>query len=893
MKTKIKILARVLLLAGMCFFFNKASAQTTIYPTPFGIPLPVHDVIQSAKHIQTIMGGPSGTPSTSTTLNACGINTESPQFKLDVMGDADTNDINIGCALCTPVNSGGYRIGGNQVLYTDGDPTSIFVGAQAPVSPSYIFTAGLNSCLGYGVCPNLGIGHSNTLIGGYAGNHIVNGRDNTYLGDSAGFSDTNGLYNVMIGFECGASNTGTAYPEGDYNTMCGYICGFSNVHGYANSYYGKAAGYYNNGSENCMFGGHAGNGESGSMVDSNVFMGNYSASAIVKGNNNVIVGNHAGSRTGYYDSIPSYYNVFVGGYSAQLGYGGGYDITLGFGSDAYSGSTYGPVNNAVAIGANALVLNNNKFILGNNAQDVGIGMSGMSSGPSNRLEISYFSDTSASQPCSSFSSTFNDTLCNKAGNQTGASGLQFRDLTKASVPWVYDSNSGFLTVDDSGNVVLMYPPTGAEGRIGTCASPNIISAGDGGFDLATNNANFYFLGNGSSSANVQTVLIGYPCKATPTAKLNVRQASGANNTVGEYITNTDLGTGVYGSPRPIIGIVSQMPFNTSYYDVAGWFQVEHTSPSFPLNNQGYAIFVPGISDEGKYISQGTVDIGYPFATDMPDFLLDVNGYGRTLAGMIPSDSILKTNVSPFSYGLKTIRNLNPVSYQYNGIGGFETSNKYIGLIAQNLQRNEPMGVIHSTIIKDSISHDTASILNIYEEAVMYTAVNAIKQLDSAVSPKLPLILHDSVIIQQQQRTIDSLVNALQGIQTCLTTLCSNNHSPVHLNGGNGGSGDSSSAITNVQSILLSASVNAPLLYQNIPNPFSVGTKINYYLPEGTIGATLVFYDTYGNQMKTVELSQTGNGTLNITPDNLTAGIYSYSLIVNNTVIDTKRMILQK
>ncbi len=46
-------------------------------------------------------------------------------------------------------------------------------------------------------------------------------------------------------------------------------------------------------------------------------------------------------------------------------------------------------------------------------------------------------------------------------------------------------------------------------------------------------------------------------------------------------------------------------------------------------------------------------------------------------------------------------------------------------------------------------------------------------------------------------------------------------------------------------------------------------------------------------MKQVQLSQTGNGTLNITPENLTSGIYSYSLVVNNKVIDTKRMILQK
>ena len=56
---------------------------------------------------------------------------------------------------------------------------------------------------------------------------------------------------------------------------------------------------------------------------------------------------------------------------------------------------------------------------------------------------------------------------------------------------------------------------------------------------------------------------------------------------------------------------------------------------------------------------------------------------------------------------------------------------------------------------------------------------------------------------------------------------------------------------------------------------------------------MVFIDSYGNQLKVVTLSGSGNGTLNVAPDNLAAGIYSYSLVVNNKVIDTKRMILQK
>lgn len=128
--------------------------------------------------------------------------------------------------------------------------------------------------------------------------------------------------------------------------------------------------------------------------------------------------------------------------------------------------------------------------------------------------------------------------------------------------------------------------------------------------------------------------------------------------------------------------------------------------------------------------------------------------------------------------------------------------------------------------------------------------------------------------------VDSLTNIIQNMQTCLNQIC-------------GATGANNGAPASVQTIALN-NTNAPLLYQNTPNPFGTGgTKINYYLPEGTMGATLVFYDTYGNPIKTVQLSQTGNGTLNITSDNLSSGIYSYSLIVNSNIIDTKKMVLQK
>ncbi|HTA26764.1 MAG TPA: hypothetical protein VK809_03180, partial [Bacteroidia bacterium] len=181
-------------------------------------------------------------------------------------------------------------------------------------------------------------------------------------------------------------------------------------------------------------------------------------------------------------------------------------------------------------------------------------------------------------------------------------------------------------------------------------------------------------------------------------------------------------------------------------------------------------------------------------------------------------------------------------------------------------------------------------------AVDYNQFAAI--LTAGFQEQMQIAYTDSIKQKQTndslRNTLDSLRAAFKSIQSCLTQLCNNGHGANrHNGGGSGNSGDSNATILNTQDVTLSALANAPLLYQNIPNPFNTATKINYYLPVGTQGASIVFYDTYGNKIKTVELNQTGNGTLNITPDNLTSGIYSYSLVVNGNVVDTKRMLLQK
>ncbi|WP_157766075.1 T9SS type A sorting domain-containing protein, partial [Aquimarina aggregata] len=86
--------------------------------------------------------------------------------------------------------------------------------------------------------------------------------------------------------------------------------------------------------------------------------------------------------------------------------------------------------------------------------------------------------------------------------------------------------------------------------------------------------------------------------------------------------------------------------------------------------------------------------------------------------------------------------------------------------------------------------------------------------------------------------------------------------------------------------------NIPILYQNIPNPFNETSTIRYYLPEGTLDASMIFSTMTGQVFSKVALTQTGEGELNITSSGLAQGTYFFTLYVGRTKIDTKKMVIK-
>jgi len=346
------------------------------------------------------------------------------------------------------------------------------------------------------------------------------------------------------------------------------------------------------------------------------------------------------------------------------------------------------------------------------------------------------------------------------------------------------------------------------------------------FEIPMGIFNYVFSGQGTVGNNVG---IGTSC--TPIAKLEVLQNSGATGTKGILVTNNDPSTSqIVGSS---IGIKSIMPFINDPYRIAGYF----SSPQLP-GTASTAIYVP--------VNGGNVVIGYP-SLNTAGAKLEVNGNIYAFGTLYPSDQTLKTNVQTITNASSIIYNLRPVSYEWNTsiIADSTMYGTHYGFIAQEVD----------TVLPSIVHEDHNGI-----KSVSYTEV-------------IPYLV---AALKAEHFRNDSLATALANL-TATVNGCCNSNARIQ----NPSNNQTDVTLTNAESIVLN---------QNVPNPFAEQTTITYNLPESVQKAQLLFYDATGKLIKSVDLTARGNGQINVFANDLSNGIYSYALVVDGQIADTKRMV---
>lgn len=216
-----------------------------------------------------------------------------------------------------------------------------------------------------------------------------------------------------------------------------------------------------------------------------------------------------------------------------------------------------------------------------------------------------------------------------------------------------------------------------------------------------------------------------------------------------------------------------------------------------------------------------------------------------------SDRKLKTNILPFTNAMDKINQLKPSTYTFK-TNEFRNMNlpqgNQIGLIAQELEEVFPELIqeVAAREIRDEKGEVTGTMPSF--KSVNYTSL-------------IPVLIAG---MQEQQKQINAqkelISQLMKGGQTTGIT-------------------DPGTAVSGVS-----------LLDQNIPNPFTNETVINYTLPQQVQNAALVVYDLSGKQISSFALNN-GGSSITLSSEKLAAGIYIYSVMADGKILDSKRMVV--
>jgi len=138
------------------------------------------------------------------------------------------------------------------------------------------------------------------------------------------------------------------------------------------------------------------------------------------------------------------------------------------------------------------------------------------------------------------------------------------------------------------------------------------------------------------------------------------------------------------------------------------------------NNGGDTYVRAGGSTELSVIS-GTGFVGVNTTT--PAFTFEVNGNAAKPGGgswINSSDRRLKQNINPYTDGLQQLIQIEPVTFNYNAISGFDQSKEHVGVLAQDLQKVSPYMV-------QNYHHNDGDYLAVDNSAMTYMLINAVKE----------------------------------------------------------------------------------------------------------------------------------------------------------------------
>jgi hypothetical protein len=247
--------------------------------------------------------------------------------------------------------------------------------------------------------------------------------------------------------------------------------------------------------------------------------------------------------------------------------------------------------------------------------------------------------------------------------------------------------------------------------------------------------------------------------------------AGGSAAAPAYTANNDTDTGAF-SPAANAYAIATGGVERVRVDSSGRVGIGALSPLTPLNVSGQANDTDGSgSSQGQVIIQDSDNavsglvLGYRYQVAVAEYARIQTILGTALAiqagggnvgiGLsnpayrlqlsadsaakpttntwtIASDARIKTNVQDYTKGLNEIKQVRPVTYDYNGLGGNAAGPGGISIIAQEIQSVFPECVGHFFAKLHPDDAEETPLLNYNGHAVTFALINAVKELAAKV-----------------------------------------------------------------------------------------------------------------------------------------------------------------
>jgi hypothetical protein len=249
-----------------------------------------------------------------------------------------------------------------------------------------------------------------------------------------------------------------------------------------------------------------------------------------------------------------------------------------------------------------------------------------------------------------------------------------------------------------------------------------------------------------------------------------------------------------------------------------------------------------------------------------------------------SDARIKTNIQDNVPGLEFINLLKPVTYHFdvdkqNQLQNIYSSEKQDGMY--DIEKIQWTGFLAQDVeaAAKKINYDfsgvdkSGELMGLRYSSFVVPLVQAVQELSKQNEN---LQLENSV----KSDKIESLEQRISKLEKRITKQ------GIVL------SDELESESSKTQIVLQSDAQQQASLAQNIPNPFTGKTNISYFVPLSASSAQIKIANANGQSLFFADI-KLGSGVLEIDATQLAAGTYSYTLIIDGKVIDTKLMVIAK